>query len=124
MSERAISIFISYARTNSVFVDRLEAELKALGFDTWVDRRKIEAGQDWIDVLERAIERCDVMLVVLSPDSVQSKYVKKEYRAAQLQNKMVIPLEIEICSHVPFALTDIQLVDFKSNFAQGLGNLL
>jgi hypothetical protein len=98
--------------------------LKALQFDTWVDRRKIEGGQNWMDVLDKAIDSCNVMLVVLSPDSERSNNVKKEYRAALHQEKIVIPLEYQPCSHVPFELRDIQWVDFKSNFAQGLRNLL
>ena len=32
------TVFISYSRKDSDFVDRLEADLKARGFATWVDR--------------------------------------------------------------------------------------
>jgi hypothetical protein len=62
MAGTPLNIFISYSRTDSEFVDRLEADLKARGFQVWIDRRKLEGGQDWIDELESAIKRCQIML--------------------------------------------------------------
>lgn len=40
-------IFINYSRTDSAFVDQLEADLQQNGYNTWVDRRKLEGGQSW-----------------------------------------------------------------------------
>ncbi len=34
-------IFISYTCADSDFVDRLEADMRACGFDAWVDRRRL-----------------------------------------------------------------------------------
>jgi hypothetical protein len=39
------SVFLSYSRGDSQFVDRLEAELCVRGLDVWVDRRRLEGGQ-------------------------------------------------------------------------------
>lgn len=63
MPDAPLSIFIGYSRTDSAFVDRLEADLKVRNFDTWVDRRKLEGGQNWRDELQKAIERCQVLLL-------------------------------------------------------------
>jgi hypothetical protein len=35
MPDAPISLFISYAHADSAFVDRLEADLRKLGFDPW-----------------------------------------------------------------------------------------
>jgi hypothetical protein len=64
---------ISYARTDSDFVDRLEADLTAQGYSTWVDRRKLEGGQVWDAVIRNAIDHCRVVLVVISPDALASQ---------------------------------------------------
>ena len=61
-----VEAFFSYSRSDSEFVDRLDADLRARDFKTWVDRRKLEGGQNWQQEIERAIERfeslcyCDV----------------------------------------------------------------
>src|SRR5437660_7552558 len=81
MSDRPTTIFISYARNKSdtIFVDRLEADLRLQGLRTWVDRRELEGGQDWLDEIEKAIDSCQVLLVVLSDEAIDSHYVKMEY---------------------------------------------
>ncbi|HEU5369821.1 MAG TPA: TIR domain-containing protein, partial [Ktedonobacterales bacterium] len=120
----AVSIFISYSRTNSAFVDRLEADLQARSFQVWVDRRKLEAGQNWMDELQKAIDRCHVLLIALSPEAAESKYVRMEYRYAQAQSKIIIPLEYQTCPRVPIDLNGIQWIDFKAAYEQGLSGLL
>src|SRR5438105_12745722 len=95
MSDPSIAIFISYARNtpDTVFVDRLEADLRVQGFRTWVDRSKLEGGQNWPDEIQKAIDGCQVLLVVLSDEAADSDYVKNEYRYAQGQHKRVIPVQ-------------------------------
>ena len=117
------SLFISYSRTDSAFVDRLEGDLQAHNFHTWVDRSELKGGQDWLNELEEAIEQCQILLVVLSPEAVASKYVKMEYRQAIRLDKHVIPLEYRVCPKVPMALASLQFVSFKV-YEQGLNNLL
>lgn len=124
MAVNPLSIFISYARIDSSFTDRLEADLQARNFRTWVDRRKLEGGQVWLDQLEQAIERCNVLLVVLSPDSVKSNYVRMEYRYAQKLGKSIIPLEYQRCQKVPIDLNSMQWVSFADGYEEGLRGLL
>lgn len=124
MNASTLSIFISYSRSDSGFVDRLEADLQARGLRTWVDRRKLEGGQVWLDELEQAIERSQIILVVLSPTAVQSRYVRMEYRYAQSLGRPVIPLEYQACPRVPIDLNSLQWVNFSQSYSQGLDNLL
>jgi tetratricopeptide (TPR) repeat protein len=124
MPDTPITIFISYARTDTNFVNHLEADLQMRSFRTWVDRRKLEGGQDWLDGIQQAIEQCQVLLVVLSPDAVASKYVRMEYRHALRMGKLVIPLQYRLCPKVPIDLNDIQWVDFTQPYEEGLNQLL
>jgi hypothetical protein len=119
-----ITIFISYSRRDSNFVDQLEADLKASNFHTWVDRRDVEICQSWKKVLQDAIDRCDMVLVVLSPASVTSPYVQMEYKYALGIGKHVILLEYQTCSDVPIGLRGIQRVSFRTNTKRGMKNLL
>ena len=65
MPDELTSIFISYARADSPFVDRLEADLHRHGFAPWLDRRGLAGGQQWRRELQVAVDRCQVLLVVL-----------------------------------------------------------
>jgi TIR domain len=40
-------VFISYSRKDMAFADRLEAALKARGFEPLIDRSEIYAFEDW-----------------------------------------------------------------------------
>jgi len=91
------SVFISYSREDSAFVDRLEADLRARGFQTWVDRRRLEGGQDWQAEIDRAIDRHTVMVLVLSPNSTESSAVAHELEHANRRNMRVVPILIEKC---------------------------
>ena len=107
-------VFISYSRSDSEFVDKLEDDLLGERFKTWVDRRKLEGGQVWDAEIERAIERCQLLLVVLSPDALQSRWVRQEYVYAMKRNKLVIPIIYHPCQSVPRKLARLQLLDFKA----------
>ncbi len=60
------TVFISYSRKDSEFVDRLDADLKARGFGTFVDRSNLEPGVEWPDFIQRKVEECTAMVVVLT----------------------------------------------------------
>lgn len=126
MSGTLVRIFISYSRTDSAFVDRLEDSLKERGFHTWVDRRKIEGGQDWMDELQKGIKQCHACIVVVSPQAIASQYVKMEYRYAFLQKKLVVPV---FCvptpnNDMPIDLNHLHWIDFQSSYGKGLAGLL
>ena len=57
MPDMPITIFISYAHTDSPFVDRLEANLRQQGFDPWVDRQRLVGGLRWRRELQDAVKR-------------------------------------------------------------------
>jgi len=123
MSDPPPTIFISYAHTDSPFVDRLEADLRQQGFAPWVDRQRLAGGQRWRHELQEAVERAQVLLIVLSPEAVASTNVQIEYDYALEQGKVVIPLYYRPCN-VPMELRAIQRIDFRESYEHGLAALL
>jgi DnaJ-class molecular chaperone len=118
------TIFISYSRTDIAFVDRLEASLKSSGFRIWVDRSEMKGGLDWLDQVQEALDHCQAVLVVLSPDAAQSEYVLMEYRYAKSQKKLIIPLEYRQALSVPWDLQPIHRIVFHTNYDDGYHDLL
>src|ERR1700732_810662 len=107
-------IFISYLRTDMAFADRLEAALKARGFEPLIDRTEIYAFEEWWTRIETLIARADTIVFVLSPDSVASEVALKEVAFAASLNKRFAPI---VCRRVddkavPEALAKLNFVFF------------
>ena len=110
-------VFISYARADSSdFVDRLEQDLLKHALHPWVDRRRLESGEEWMDMLQDAIDQCQAVVVVLSPAAAQSKYVKQEYRYAAAIGKLIIPVLHLPTPRIPMDLHSLQRADFLASY--------
>ena len=117
-------IFISYSRNDIGFVRKLAGDLEKAGYDVWWDLTDLRGGDDWLRVIPTAIETSESFIVVLSPNSALSDWVKKEYTQALGLRKKIIPIMLTRSS-VPFALNTINYVDFTSDdYAVNFKNLL
>jgi hypothetical protein len=88
-------VFISYARKDIAFADRLEAALKARGFEPLIDRRDIYAFEEWWKRIEALIGQADTVVFVLSPDAVRPESVaRKEIAFATSLNKRFAPIVV------------------------------
>ncbi len=83
-------IFISYSRKDMDFVDRLDAALKARGFEPLIDREEIYAFEDWWKRLQALIIGADTVVFVISPDAVGSDQALREVEYAASLNKRSI----------------------------------
>ena len=105
-----MTTFISYSRVNSDFAVRLAKDLKKGDYDVWLDQLDIPTGSRWDDEIEKALEACEIFLIVLSPESIQSQNVKDEIGYAIDTGKQILPVVLENCK-VPFRLRRFQYVD-------------
>ena len=76
-------IFISHATADDAFVKELREALEAHGLSAWVDSRNLRGGAKLAAEIERAIETARQVIVVLSPQTVNSPWVRREIRKAQ-----------------------------------------
>ena len=100
------SVFISYSHLDEVWKDRVQKQLKVLetaGIDlvTWDDRR-ISAGLDWRPEIERAIDACDVALLLISSNFLTSAFIMGNevpplLQRRQAANVPVIPVILSPC---------------------------
>jgi adenylate cyclase len=74
-------VFISYARSDKARVAPLVAAVEAQGWSVWWDP-EINPGQEFDDQIEAEIQRAKAMLVVWTPVSVASRWVRGEAREA------------------------------------------
>jgi hypothetical protein len=75
-------VFISYSRRDKAFVETLDAALKSLNRDPWVDWEDIYKGEEWWKAIQRGIESANTFIFVISPDSVASRVCRDEVNYA------------------------------------------
>lgn len=88
-------VFLSYAHEDTDTAERLARLLSKNGLDVWWDRR-LFAGDDLNVVIERALKESTCAIVLWSPQSVVSHWVRGEAQVALDLNKLV-PIQIAEC---------------------------
>jgi len=110
-------LFISYARRDGKeLANRLAANLE-YDHDPWLDTSKIPGGPDWSLVIERAIDQCEVLLVLLTTGSYNSSICRGEQLRGLRKDKLVIPLLAEAGADRPVYLEAANYVDFTNTDA-------
>jgi hypothetical protein len=99
-------IFISYSHKNEEWKDRVVTHLQVIAqegeFETWDDRR-IEAGEDWQAAISSAIETGSLAILLVSAESLTSKFIRTEEipRLLALREsgklRRLVPLIIKPC---------------------------
>jgi hypothetical protein len=120
-------LFISYSRQDRDFVDGLIRDIEEAGFDLWMDRADIRGGAQWRAAITQAIRDCAAFLVVLSPNSVDSKNVGRELELAADNHRPVMPIiyeECEIPANFEYHFAGVQLIDFSANNPNALDQLI
>jgi formylglycine-generating enzyme required for sulfatase activity len=103
-------LFISYARIDKAYCIRVVDVLNA--HTIWYDQR-LYAGQNWWKEILRRLEWCDGFVYIISRDSLESDYCKREFEIAQSMGKPIIPIVIHPDVNIPEHLLDVQYIDIS-----------
>ena len=97
MNNRAI--FISHSSKDDVFVKELREALEGLGLIVWADSRNLRGGEKLAREIEEAIEQARQFIAVVSVNTINSPWVRKEIakalevaRRRSIEGYRVIPL--------------------------------
>jgi hypothetical protein len=122
-------VFLSHSDRDRRFAAAIVRALGRNGIPVWYSRRNIISAQQWHDEIGAALTRCDWFVVILSPNSVESVWVKHELIYALNHNRYanrIIPLLYRDCDYesLSWTLSGFQVVDFRSGFALGARELM
>lgn len=109
--------FISHSSSDKKFVRTLKDDLQENGIQTWFDEDELDYGDSLVEKLEEAIEQSTHFIIVLSPNSVDSDWVKIELTKAKLLKdqtilKKIIPIKYRKCK-LPEELADLLFADLS-----------
>jgi uncharacterized protein YjbI with pentapeptide repeats len=77
------SCFISYSTKDQAFADRLYADLQNKGVRCWFAPHDVQGGRKLHEQIDEAIRLHDKLLLILSPHSMASEWVKTEIAKAR-----------------------------------------
>ncbi len=108
-------IFLSYARRDRPTARVIAESLSAEGFNVWWDA-SLHSGETFDEVIERNLKEAKAVVVLWSPASVASRWVRAEATLADRRNKLV-PAIIEACDRpIIFELTHTaELTEWKGD---------
>jgi hypothetical protein len=124
MSEsKKLLVFLSHASQDKPAVRELSRQLRADGFDPWLDEERLLPGMDWNLEIKKAMRASDAILVCFSKLSVAKEgYVQREYKKAMEYQEekpegtiFVIPVRLDDCQP-PDLTSEIQWVDYPAGY--------
>ena len=113
-----MKVFLSYAELDQGSAQKLAKQLEAAGHRVWDPERDLLAGSDWASALMKQLKSADAMVVLLSPDSVESRWVSHEIEyalgAERLRDRL-IPVLVRPTRKIPWILRELHMVRLADN---------
>ena len=94
-------IFISYVQEDGDTARALARELRSLGCSTWSYEEDGIGGVSYLEQIHAAITSCQIFVLVASARSVRAHQVVREVEQAHEQEKVIVPIRVEL-SHEQF----------------------
>ena len=106
MADPAHRVFLSHSSKDKDFVKELYRRLTRDGVTCFFDIESIGWGQNFVTALERALDECEFVVFVLSPDFCNSEWVEVERTSSIADDpgglsRKVRPLMLRPCRHLP-----------------------
>lgn len=109
-------VFLSYKHDDGDFAQILRDRIEQAGFDGWIDDN-LQAGEDWREMIDRAIRESMALVVILSPEATASEYVTYEWAFALGASVPVVPVMLKPTPLHP-RLDELQFLDFTNRKAR------
>ncbi len=110
-----MTVFLSHAAADKPEAMRLAVALKARGVEVWFDEWELIPGQSFVHEIARALEHASAMVVLLTPASIDSEFVRSEINFALTHESFqgrVFPVVVgeEIPANTPWILRRFEVL--------------
>jgi hypothetical protein len=118
-----VSVFISYSRKDADAAENLRRNLNESAFKAYLDKHDILPGEPWQERLNKLIEAADVVVFLISPDSVSSQVCSWEVNESERQAKRILPVVIRDASAdaVPHRLQRLNYIFMRDSAEESEG---
>ena len=122
-------VFLSHSSLDRQSANEIAGVLRRHGIPLWYSKINIVGAQQWHDEIGAALRRCDWLVVLLSPQSVESIWVKREVLFSlndPRYDERIVPVLYQSCDYdqLSWTLSLLEIVDFTQGFENGCRELL
>jgi len=122
-------VFLSHSSKNKKITEKIAETLRNHNIPVWYSETNIKGAQQWHDEIGKALRRCDWFIILLSDESISSKWVKMELGYAlnhsQYDNH-ILPVTLTDCDYesLSWTLGVFQMADLSNNIEDGYRDVL
>ena len=87
-----MSVFLSYARADKDLAEAVSRAFEQRGILVWRDVLGIPGGAEWRDSLVEALAKTQAVVLLMTPGSMESKWVRRELEFADGKGRPIFPL--------------------------------
>lgn len=126
LSEKSYDVFLSYSRKDTALMLKARDTLRSAGFRVWTDEALEPGTPSWEAEVEQALRDTLTVVALLSPDSAESEWVRRELAFAEEQKVRILPILVrgEPSAAVPIRLTATQRIDGRTDYDGALARLV
>jgi hypothetical protein len=73
-----MKVFLSYAGSERQLAENIRHDLAAAGISVWDAVQEIVPGENWPKKVGKALDESNAMVVLISPEAVRSRWIKRE----------------------------------------------
>lgn len=120
--KEGLRVFLSYTSADKAHARRVHRILSQRPNLHVFTTESLSAGENWESKLRDELARCEIFVVVLSPNSVDSKWVLHELGAAWALDKPILPIvtDREVFSRIPLELRGVKPVEIEDLEKSGI----
>ena len=130
--DKAVKVFISYAREDVEFARKLYHDLRTAGVIPWFDEENLLPDQNWKIMIRKAMGECHFFLTLLSSRALSKRgYVQKELKMAldmldefPEEEVFIIPVRLDECQPADERLRYVHYADVFPSYEAGLEKIL
>jgi len=113
--ERPIRVFFSYETADNDHARKLRRILSRHFNLRIFTHEGLSAAEDWKSKLKSELAQCDIFVVLLSPNSVESDWVLQELGGAWMGDKPILPIvtHSHVLAKIPLQLRNAQTVNIN-----------
>ncbi|SRR5713101_8919192 len=86
------SVFISHSFSDENWVREFANSLEQRGLNVWFDSHSIPLGQSWTEAIEKGLRESNVIVLLVTPDSLKRPNLFFEIGAAMGMGKRLVPV--------------------------------
>lgn len=117
-------IFISYSYKEEKQAHNIANALRDANIPVWLDVWNISSGENWRDAIQRGLDESSMMVLLISPNSMESEQVANEWHYYLDEAKPIIPILLEP-ARIHFQVRSLQYIDFhRQEFDDAFKQLL